>query len=122
MPDIYIRNNITGSIRHKISSTHLPLGITETDSNQFSPVTLKIAPGDMLILFTDGLTEAMNSYNDMFGEHRVEKSLHDCSDEEPVFRSVVNAFDSFCGDVSPVDDVTLAIVPCTMDIMDVREE
>lgn len=121
MPDIYIRNNITGNIRHKISSSHLPLGITEADSNQFNPVILEIAPGDMLILFTDGLTEAMDSYNDMFGEHRVEKCLHDCSDEEPVFRSVVNAFDSFCGDVSPVDDVTLAIVPCTMDIMEVRE-
>ena len=121
MPDLYIRSNLSGKIRHTISSSHLPLGITETPLHQLDPVTFEITPGDQLILLTDGLTEALNLHDDMFGEHRVEQCLLNCNDEKAIFMSVVNAFNNFCGDVDPVDDVTLACIPCTIDLVDVKK-
>ena len=34
-------------------------------------MTLKLAPGETLFLFTDGITEAMNASGELFGEERL---------------------------------------------------
>ena len=54
---------------HTIASTHIPLGIDEEILNRFNLRVINISPGDQLILYSDGLTDAMDAENDMFG-HR----------------------------------------------------
>ena len=45
-----------------------PLGI-EADQ-EFHPLTVPMEPGDLLLLYSDGLTEAMNPTSDLFGSRR----------------------------------------------------
>lgn len=117
MPDIYLRGIGNGNIKHKIKSSHLPLGIIDTLSNNYRMESFNITPGDQLILFTDGLTEALNKNNDMFGENRLESCLNETVEDKSVFTEIVACFNDFCGDIKPVDDITLACIPCTNSLM-----
>lgn len=120
MPDIYIRENETGQITHKIESTHIPLGIDEEILNRFNLRVINISPGDQLILYSDGLTDAMDAEDDMFGHHRLDQCLQINKKEESIFTTLVDSFSEFCGDVKPLDDVTLAYIPCTTSLMQAR--
>lgn len=117
MPDIYVRGYETGNIESRLASSSVPLGITETISNQYHLKHIKLTPGDQLILFTDGLTESLNKDGDMFGEHRLEACLAKNSKDKSIFKALVNTFDEFRGDVVAMDDVTLACIPCTDELM-----
>ena len=117
MPDIYVRGYKTGKIKYRLQSISVPLGITETISNQYSLKDVELTPGDQLILFTDGLTESLNKEGDMFGEHRLERCLEKNHEEESVFTRLINTFDEFRGEVVPMDDITLACIPCTKKLM-----
>ena len=120
MPDIYIRENRTGQITRKIESTHIPLGIDEEILNRFELESISITQGDQLILYSDGLTDAMDHQDDMFGYQRLDQCLLINKNDHCVFTSIVDSFDEFCGDIEPMDDVTLACVSCTPGLMDER--
>jgi len=117
MPDIYVREYETGGIQHKISSSDVPLGITETVSNQYKLQTIELTPGDQIILFTDGLTESLNKDDDMFGEQRLEACLQKNRKDKSIFNALISTFDEFCGDIVAMDDITLACIPCTSKLM-----
>lgn len=119
MPDIYIREYETGQVHHKIKSSHIPLGITDTIVNQYDLTTVDLTVGDQLILFTDGLTDALNEDDDMFGEQRLEDCLQNNQADESIFTALVNDFNEFRGETKPIDDVTFVCVPCTNEIMNV---
>jgi sigma-B regulation protein RsbU (phosphoserine phosphatase) len=51
----------------------LPLGIM--DDWEYSDTTITLSPGDVLTLYTDGITEAMNKDNELFGDARLDESL-----------------------------------------------
>ncbi len=70
---------------------------------------LVLAPGDELYLYTDGVTEASNSNNELYGEDRLLdflNSLHALSGEE-VCRAVKADIDAFVGDAPQFDDITM---------------
>jgi len=50
-----------------------PLGIRPTFTYQTE--TLTLAPGDGLFVYTDGITEALNTANELFSDERLEKAL-----------------------------------------------
>ena len=54
-----------------LESTGVPLGMFSTA--QFSPHRLALRPGDGLLIYTDGLTEARNASGDEYGISRVER-------------------------------------------------
>ena len=74
--------------------------------------TMVLHPGDLYLLFTDGITEAMNAGDDCFGEvrlgHLIEEHGHLPSDElrERVLREV----QAFVGDAPQHDDITLVLL------------
>ncbi len=117
MPDIYVRGGETGNIQCKLQSSSVPLGITETVSNQYDMQDIELTPGDQFILFTDGLTESLNKDGDMFGEHRLEECLRTNRQKKSVFNALISTFDEFRGDVVAMDDVTLACIPCSDELM-----
>ena len=120
MPDIYIRAYRTGDVNHKIESSNIPLGIDEEILNRFKLETVNISHGDQLILYSDGLTDAMDAEDNMFGYQSLEHCLLLNKDEMSIFPKLVKSFSEFCGDIVPMDDVTLACVPCTTSLMQTR--
>ena len=53
--------------------TGIPLGVS--DGFEYTPYSLKLAPGEGLALFTDGFSEAMNKDNELYGLERIETQL-----------------------------------------------
>ncbi|MDP1661030.1 MAG: PP2C family protein-serine/threonine phosphatase [Phycisphaerales bacterium] len=51
----------------------LPLGIMA--DWEYSDTTITLSPGDVLTLYTDGITEAMNAHSELFGDGRLDESL-----------------------------------------------
>ncbi len=121
MPEIYVRNSKTGGIEHRIKASHIPLGIDESTKNNFKLDIININPEDQFIIYTDGLTEAENINGEMFGYQHLDKCLKKNQKKEFIFGSIVAAFNEFCGDVNPDDDVTLACIPCADSLTEVND-
>jgi sigma-B regulation protein RsbU (phosphoserine phosphatase) len=72
--------------------------------------THALLPGDDLVLYTDGITEAHNSAGEMFGLARLDAVLEDCSaDAEEILRSVLHALAGFTAGRQADDDRTLLV-------------
>lgn len=71
----------------------------------------KLESDDMLILYTDGVTEAQNERGELFGERRFEELLAGLSgDADGIADAVVSAVASFQGGAPISDDFTLVIM------------
>ena len=73
---------------------------------------LSLAPGEGIYVFTDGVTEANNASEEMFGEPRLEAILRDAagSASAEVVKSVTGAVRGFVGTALPSDDITMLAV------------
>ena len=71
--------------------------------------TSQIPKGGSLFVYTDGITEAMNSRQDMFGVERLDTILRGCTAQAPreVIASVLGAVQAFAGEAKPSDDITM---------------
>ena len=71
----------------------------------FSEQRVELADGDVLIVFSDGLTEAMNGNDEFFGDERLRARLPALARmaAEGIGTRVVAAVDEFVGDARPHD-------------------
>jgi sigma-B regulation protein RsbU (phosphoserine phosphatase) len=75
---------------------------------------VQMEPGDVLAIYTDGVTETQNSTEEEFGEERLQITLRDRSYLPPreirdeVYREVL----SYAGDQAQFDDLTLVVLKC----------
>jgi len=83
------------------------LGGMEETVFEGSQVMLK--PGDTLLLYTDGITEAMNRENQFFSDQALLEAVGSCRDTSPesLIACIMAAVKSFAGDEAPSDDMTL---------------
>ena len=70
-------------------------------------ITLK--PGDKIFIYTDGVPEATNSHNELFGTDRMIDALNANSDGTPqeILAEVRRAVDEFVGEAEQFDDLTM---------------
>ncbi len=85
-------------------------GVIEHDS--YSECSIVIAPGDTLVLYTDGVVEIMNEEQEEFGAGRMMDILRRscCMPVDNIIGEVVRATQEFAGSDSNEDDFTLVIV------------
>jgi sigma-B regulation protein RsbU (phosphoserine phosphatase) len=83
-----------------------PLGL-RTDS-RYETITLSMAPGDMLYLYSDGITEATDCNGALFSEQRLEAALSGASGAgtTAVVDAVADAVKRFVGGAQQSDDIT----------------
>lgn len=69
---------------------------------------LQLEPGDMIYLYTDGVTEAVNSANSLYGEERLEQCLQE-ADQDPrsACKGVTAEVAAFAGETPQADDITM---------------
>jgi serine phosphatase RsbU (regulator of sigma subunit) len=105
---VLIRHN-DGSIE-EINSSGLPLGIL--DGASYSESVTKMEPGEVLALFTDGLTEAEDSEEEEFGVERVAKVAKGLTKPtaEKLCDAILRAVEAHTGGESLHDDATLLVV------------
>jgi len=117
MPDIIIVDGISNRIKHRLVSNGLPLGveaeIEPRDMVQYAPIT----HNDKILLYSDGLTEARNASDKVFGFDRLQEAISSAPPDR-IFDQVIDALDRFCGERSAQpDDITLAEITCVHDVL-----
>jgi sigma-B regulation protein RsbU (phosphoserine phosphatase) len=82
------------------------------ESFSYEQATLTIAPGDILIAFTDGISEAMNDAQDEFGEDRLIETIKRCAVLSPaeIIACIMRTADAFVAGAKQNDDMTLVVL------------
>jgi sigma-B regulation protein RsbU (phosphoserine phosphatase) len=72
---------------------------------------INLASGDLLVLYSDGVTEANNANYDEFGEERFIEVLgrNRLQPAEAIAEAVTNALNAFAAGAPPADDITLVV-------------
>jgi sigma-B regulation protein RsbU (phosphoserine phosphatase) len=88
----------------------LPLGVDPKAS--YHHKRIEIEPGDVVLLYSDGLTAALNPHGEMFGCGRLDDALREAAIDgaEAVKSAVLAQLGHFLGEREPEDDVTLVIL------------
>ena len=70
---------------------------------------VQLTPGAKIFVYTDGVPEASNAKNELFGSERMVAALNDAKDEAPeaILRSVRRAVDGFVQEAEQFDDLTM---------------
>ncbi len=89
---------------------HLPVGLFE--EVKYGMTETYMQPDSTIFLYTDGLTEAMNSERKQFGIKRVKETLAICTDKHPqeLLTAVSEAVHGFVGDAEQSDDLTMLAI------------
>jgi len=93
-----------------LSSTGLPLGMF--DSVEFQQETVKLDPSEYLVLYTDGVTEAMNKSMDEYGEKRLRQVMIGNSDKSAsgFMDAIVSDVEKFVAGEPQSDDLTMLVL------------
>ncbi len=106
----YLFSARDGNATQELDRTGVPLGIL--DGGSWQQKVVHLAPDDVLLLYTDGITEAQNATGDFFDEDRLlevvrtnlRRSARDIQD------SVIAQVDAFVGEAPQFDDITMMVV------------
>jgi sigma-B regulation protein RsbU (phosphoserine phosphatase) len=97
-----------GSLALLDQANGLPLGINPME--KYGSATHHLVPGDQLVLYTDGITEAHNPQGEMFGLGRMDKVLENCSvTASDLLKSVLTEVEAFTQGRPADDDRTLLV-------------
>lgn len=79
------------------------------DKYRFRNHTVQLMPGDAVLQYTDGVTEATNTEEDLFGETRLLTALNDAPSALPnaVLQFVHERISTFVGEAPQFDDITM---------------
>src|SRR5438477_4170374 len=99
-----------GAAEEAFTEGSYPVGLVP--EAQYTAVCLKLEPGDTLVLFSDGVTEAMDPDEQLFGIPRLKELLTgqlECPLEQ-LQKCVLEAVENFARGAHQADDLTLLIV------------
>ncbi len=76
---------------------------------QFADHEFELHPGDIVYVYTDGVPEATNADNELFGTDRLLEALNQNKTAQPneLLPEVKKAIDAFVGDAPQFDDITM---------------
>jgi serine phosphatase RsbU (regulator of sigma subunit) len=106
----YLLSSLENGAVQALPKTGMALGIAEGTAWDRGEVML--APGDILIMYTDGLTEAQNEDEILFSEERVEKTAQANlgRSAQEIQEAMLEEVHGFVGDAPRSDDLTLVIL------------
>lgn len=108
-PPYLIRKN--GDAPLPLSVTGMPLGIDE--EALWGKVSVQMDPGDVLILYTDGIPDAQNPEGEFFQEERlieVVRANANCSSAHELQTQIIEAVQQFMDGAPQFDDITLIVL------------
>lgn len=87
---------------------HSP-AVAVMDGISFREHSFELHPGDSVFVFTDGVSEATNAEEELFGTDRMLDALNRQPDADPmtILRNVKEDIDAFVGDAEQFDDITM---------------
>ena len=116
-PLMYVPGSRNGSRRTQIlvpdgMVVGLKLDTGEMFDRLLEEQTIPLCPGDLYLFFTDGISEAMNTADDCFGDERLGRILEEHADlpAEELRERVLREVAAFVGDAPQHDDMTMILL------------
>ncbi len=99
-----------GNVLQELDRTGVPLGIL--DGGTWQQRVVHLAPGDVLLLYTDGITEAQNAQGTFFDEDRLREVVHANlgRSAQDIQDGVIALVDAFVSDTPQFDDIAMMVV------------
>ena len=90
-----------------------PLGIL--DEADYRETKLPLRSGDSVVFYTDGIVEAMNAENEIYGFDRLLSVIQEAEflSAEAILKLIMNRVEAFVGGASQHDDITVIVVRVT---------
>ena len=106
-PPLILRKDGT---REELTLTGTALGVIE--DTEYTEKTVSLNSGDILIMYTDGVTEAVNNIDEEFGVHRLDSVVRDVMYEsaETIRDRIVEELEKFTQGQDQFDDITLIVM------------
>ena len=105
---------VRGGISEDIKPSGLGLGLNFSNyfSDNLEEIKIDLIGNDILVLYTDGITEAKNDKLEDFGEQRLQKIIIENSDKkaDDIANRVIRDITTFSKDNAQHDDITLVIL------------
>jgi len=105
------------AVRHKDGSVEFiksksELVMAAMEETVYTQQTYDLSPGDTLFLYTDGVTEATNSHDELFGDNRLLGAISKTDNMSPAETCtfVKKEIDNFVEDAPQFDDITMLAV------------
>lgn len=96
--------------REEIGASGTVLGMF--DDSSYDSRSLELNHGDVVILYSDGITESRNAAGEEFGVDQLEKVLRRLLEDDPhtIHDGILRAFHGFLAGEKPSDDLTLMVI------------
>jgi len=100
----------SGATEEAFTEGSFPVGLVP--EAEYATAAVKLDPGDTLVLFSDGVTEAMDPQEEFFGVPRLAKLLagHNETPLDELQKLLLEAVENFAQGASQADDLTLLLV------------
>jgi serine phosphatase RsbU (regulator of sigma subunit) len=99
-----------GGVIHALTPTGMPIGIDEDST--WTQATIQIEPGDVLILYTDGIPDTQDADGSFFKERRLIEVIQGQLDAsaQDTQSAILGAVQEFAGVSAQFDDITLLVL------------
>ena len=107
----YVTSPGNGGLRALTPVSGMALGAFP--SAEYKTESLQLAPGEILFLYTDGITEAMNAERELYGESRLEaclKTLGPSDTAQTVTARISADVAQYVGEAPQSDDITMLCI------------
>jgi sigma-B regulation protein RsbU (phosphoserine phosphatase) len=96
----------------KLARTGMVLGVLE--NAPFEQRTLRLNPGDLVVLYTDGVTDATDVHLHGFGMDRLQRVIleHRDAPAAGLVAALEGAIGDFAGSTAPFDDIAVVVMRC----------
>ncbi|MGD0499884.1 MAG: SpoIIE family protein phosphatase [Bryobacteraceae bacterium] len=106
-PPLVVR---AGAIESSLEATGPPVGLLETA--EWAVAEARLAAGDKLVCYTDGVTEARNEAGEFFGRKRLKQvvAAHAAEPSEAIRQAIQEAVEAFTAGAPQWDDITVLVL------------
>ena len=109
-PPIVLRPHDGGYEIFHLNPSGMPVGISS--DAQFKTATFQLHIGDLLIAYTDGITEVQDRHGELWGQERFERLLSSCGCALPkeIMERILDEVSGFADGQPQRDDMTLVVI------------
>lgn len=101
----------------ELKANGVPLGLLDSleyeDLAEYTELNIDLKPGDYVVLHSDGVSEAINKAEEMYGIERLIKVIHKADPDlsaQGMIDQIIQDVTDFVGPVDPFDDITLVVL------------
>lgn len=109
-PPLVLRRDEDRSVLVRLKPECAPVDLIEDST--FTSTTFQLESDDLLIAYTDGITESENSCGNAFAHQRLESVLRSCLSRDPhrILQLIVDEVSAHAANAAQADDITIVVM------------